>query len=93
MEPTLLISVDTWGGCIDPSVVREFFPTREVADCRAEEVPEEDWPIVEAIWPSVLEPLVLVLPVLDPPAVEPPEDVALDVPLPEGPFPAFDCIW
>jgi len=84
------MSVDTSGGCIDPSVVLEFFPTREVADCSAEEVPEEDWPIVEAIWPSVLEPPVLLVPVLELPVVEPPEEVAVDAPLPEDPLPAFD---
>jgi len=84
------MSVDTSGGCIDPSVVLEFFPTREVADCRAEEVPEEDWPIVEAIWPSVLELPVLEVPVLEPPVVELPEEAEVDAPPPEDPLPALD---
>jgi len=66
-------------------VVLEFFPTREVADCRAEEVPEDGWPILEAIWPSVVEP-----PVVEPPAVDPPVLPAVDPEPPEDPFPAFD---
>jgi hypothetical protein len=39
-----------------PVVARAPLPTRDVADRSAEEPPPLLWPIVDAIWPSLLPP-------------------------------------